>query len=182
MKRKLKNVMAILTLLFLVNLSLALQVKALEAQNLIAGGGDGVGLTVGSVEVSNNATHLNVTYVVFGDWVLNETHLAVADSLEYIPQTKKNNPIPGQFNFTMEHDPVVQVFGYIVPLAGLTGEIYVAAQAVVTNMAVPIYDPIDPTIIIGYLEESAWAEGPSFEGKNWATYFTYTITVDEIPS
>lgn len=39
--------------------------------------------------------------------------------------------------------------------------------------------PLQPIIVLipfyGFIDETAWADGTDFSGKNWATYFTYTI-------
>ena len=55
---------------------------------------------IGEVTVWNDESCLYVTYsITKPGWVLKETHLAVGDELCDIPQTKKGNPIPGQFPF-----------------------------------------------------------------------------------
>jgi len=64
----------------------------------------GQNILVGTVEVSNDTEYLYVTYMVDAPWCLTETHLAVAINLDGIPQTKKDNPIPGQFPYQCCYD------------------------------------------------------------------------------
>ena len=59
---------------------------------------------VGEVLVWDDGIELCVKYqldpAIFADgWGITETHLAVADDVSLIPQTKKGNPIPGQFPY-----------------------------------------------------------------------------------
>ena len=126
----------------------------------------GKNIDVGTVNVWNDADNLYVKYVITDqDWCLTETHLQVATSLAGIPQTKKGNPIPGQFEENDEHDCVTEVL-YTYNLVEKewsddTG-FFIAAHAVVFNEKI----------------ETAWADGLDFDGKNWATYFTYNIPLE----
>ncbi|MFO7650860.1 MAG: hypothetical protein R6X13_05920 [bacterium] len=131
--------------------------------NLIAG----QNIDVGSVTVSNDATNLYVTFATTGDWMLSETHVHVAGSLAEIPQ-KNGNPIPGQFDYGMSHDPMVMTYSYTIPLNGWTPgmELYVAAHAVVNR--VDEYGNV-------LQSETGWGEGPGFPGRNWAMYLRYTV-------
>ena len=135
------------------------------------------GLVIGSVDVYNNISHLIVTFTITeDDWYLNETHLAVSDNVGGIPQTKKGNPKPGHFEYSGEHMPGVKTYVYEIPFSGLVhdGTVTVAAHAEVTNMDDIVY--IDPeTGEFFYREESAWGEGTSFRGRNWAMFFEYTM-------
>ena len=153
---------------------------------------------VGTVSVWDDGEYLHVIYNTTGDWVLTETHLAVATALDGIPQTKKGNPIPGKFPYQCCYDGSEWVFlikddgapgaiccadgdtnatltevEYIIPLSEIgegedyCGELlFIAAHAVVQKR-------IGDEII---QEETAWGDkGLDFPGKNWATYFEYTI-------
>jgi hypothetical protein len=125
-------------------------------------------IPVGDVSVSDDGTNLTVTYVITNEsWVINETHLAVAGSLDAIPQTKRNNPIPGQFEYKNEsQDLSITEYTYVIPLDGLSGDVIIAAHAEVVHL--------NETGFVDQ-EETAWGNGTSFAGKNWAMYFTYTI-------
>jgi hypothetical protein len=124
-------------------------------------------LDVGDVSVSDDGVNLTVKYVTTDGWVLNETHLAVAGSLDAIPQTKRGNPIPGQFDNKNESQNLgITEYTYEIPLADLTGDVFIAAHAEVVHLNETGFAD---------QEETAWGNGTSFAGKNWAMYFTYTI-------
>jgi hypothetical protein len=85
---------------------------------------------VGSVTVCNDETNLYVTFTTTGSDYMRETHLAVETSSAAIPQTKKFNPVPGQFEYSTTHSPVVQTFTYTIPKTWDTGmDLYIAAHA-----------------------------------------------------
>ena len=125
-------------------------------------------MKVGEVSVSDDGANLTVRYVITNEsWVINETHLAVAGSLDAIPQTKKANPIPGQFEYKNEsQDLGITEYTYVIPLDGLSGDVCIAAHAAVAHL--------NETGFVDQ-EETAWGNGTSFAGKNWAMYFTYTL-------
>jgi hypothetical protein len=102
--------------------------------DLVADGGGGGGVVVGHVAVSNDTDNLYVTYeITDSDWCLTATHLAVATSLDGIPQSKKGNPIPGQFEYSMVHD-CIDSYTYTVPLPGGADDaVVIAAHAKVMS-------------------------------------------------
>lgn len=106
-----------------------------QTQDLLAG----QDINVGTVSVWNDETTLYVQYMTDADWVIGETHLAVATSLEGIPQTKKGNPKVGKFAYHAQHDPWVTEYTYAMPVPQVTGtKVYIAAHAVVLKAA-PYY-------------------------------------------
>lgn len=115
-------------------------------------------IDVGDVLVWNDDATLFVKYAIeLDDWCLLQTHLHVATSPEGIPQTRKGNPIPGRFLRKMGHECDTE-FTYEFDLVWEPGtELFLAAHADVSN------------------GEGAWAAGEDFPGKNWATYFNFTI-------
>jgi hypothetical protein len=82
------------------------------------------GVDVGDVQVWNDGTNVNVTYVLdpapndpleIGDWCMTKTHLDAQLDWKDIPQTKKHSPIPGKF---AHGDPVLECVGdatYLIP-------------------------------------------------------------------
>lgn len=63
--------------------------------------------------VGNTADQISVQYVLSADaiaagWGITEAHLAIGDAIADIPQTKKGNPIPGQFPVSEAFDPAVE--------------------------------------------------------------------------
>ena len=124
-------------------------------------------IDVGEVRVWNDGGTLYIKYVTSGRWCLRETHLHVATSLDGIPQTKKGNPIPGQFTYNDQHECVTEYL-YTIPLGSWPPgtQLFIAAHAEVLHL--DKYGRVNQ-------EETAWAYGPGFPGKNWATYFKYSV-------
>lgn len=96
----------------------------------------GQDIPVGDVTVTNDSE--GSLYVMFStessSWCMTETHLQVATSVEGIPQTKKFNPIPGQFEDSGDHPGCVKTVPYgpiYVGTFAVGTEIFVAAHAVV---------------------------------------------------
>ena len=148
-------------------LSLSMVMPAMADVTVALWAGNGA-IHVGNVTVSDDGSSLDVTYQTFGGWLLTETNVAVGQSVEDIPQTGSGNPKIGHFDYSSEHDPADEVttVTHTIPLDGMTGTVVIAAHAVV-------YKP-------GCIpqEETAWAAGCSkleFDGKSWATYFTYVV-------
>ena len=150
---------------------------------LIAGGGNPKSaINVGEVRVWNDCDYLYVKYVTCY-WCFTETHLHVADEPSDIPQTEAKgkgkgnvggNPIPGKFDYKTEHDVCAHVYKYTIPLGDWTtgDELVIAAHAEVCR-----------EINCECVCETAWGDGTvclgngfDFPGRNWATYFTYTVT------
>lgn len=127
-------------------------------------------IDVGTVVVANDDTDLCIQIETTGGWVMQETHVAIARTLEEIPQTGSGNPKIGQFGLSAEHDPAVTSFDQCIPLAGygyLPGEtLYLAVHAVVV-LEGEGGEPLQ--------EETAWAEGTEFPGNSWAAYFNYGV-------
>ena len=93
--------------------------------------------TVGYLGVWTEGETLVVDYVLYFGWLLEETHLAVADDLSGIPLTRSGNPKIGQFaifgdNSGMTFDPPVSRYTYRHHIDG-TLPIYLSAHAVVYN-------------------------------------------------
>jgi hypothetical protein len=123
----------------------------------------------GDVVVSVIDGVLCVDIQTTGGWVLTETHVAIATSLDLIPQTGSGNPKVGQFLFQTEHVPAVTSFQYCTdPLEYLyeAGNVFIAVHAKVERL------DSGGTVV---QRETAWADGLPFPGNNWATYFTYFV-------
>ena len=126
----------------------------------------GQNIEAGKVNFWNDDEYVYVKYSTTGGWYLTETHLQIAGTLDGIPQTKKGNPIPGQFDYAAVHDPGVTEYVYKIPISDFfKGDVYIAAHAVVNRI-------VDGKVV---QKETAWADGKDFPGKNWAMYFTCSI-------
>lgn len=94
---------------------------------------------VGSVAVTNNSTHMVVTYEVneTAGWYLTETHLHVADSVDDVPQTKKGNPKVGHFAYGDTYFPARATVTITIPLSDLSksSNLTVAAHAEVVQLS-----------------------------------------------
>ncbi|MBD3163562.1 MAG: hypothetical protein GF346_13740, partial [Candidatus Eisenbacteria bacterium] len=124
-------------------------------------------IDVGTVTVYNDQDDLFIRIETTGGWWMTESHVAVATTLEDIPQTGKGNPKVGHFGLWAEHDPPVTTYTYSIGYEYEPGvELFLAAHAVVE-----LHDENGQRI----QEETAWADGFEFPGNNWATYFTYLI-------
>jgi len=136
----------------------------------------GQNMNVGTVTIEPVDGQLVVTYEITDpDWCIMETHLHVATSLEGIPQ-KNGNPIPGQFDYSGTHDCVSEVVYTLDPPEGAgwceSEFLYIAAHAVVRTCEPIDYDEFGNPI---YGWNTAWGDGPPFEGKNWATYIQWEV-------
>lgn len=124
--KKLLLIGILLSLLLIAMPAMAHTCDAPQTIDLLAGQTS----NVGTVKVCNDDTNLYVTFTTTGTNFMRETHLAVATSLSGIPQTKKFNPIPGQFAYKTAHAPAVQTFTYTIPKTWATGTpLYIAAHA-----------------------------------------------------
>jgi hypothetical protein len=122
-------------------------------------------IDTGTVTISNDASNIYVTYTTNDPWVMTAVHLAVADSLDGIPQNRNSNPLPGHFPINSTFNPSVTTITYTIPLGNFTtGEtLFIGAQAEVQA----------PGNQGG--SQTAWGFGPRFGGHNWATYVNYTV-------
>jgi len=121
-------------------------------------------IDVGTVSVWNGINEalgvecLYVKYeITLAGWCLIETHLAVATSLDGIPQTKKGNPIPGQFPYKHEDLDFATDDEYIIPLSEIDEEVecedifYIAAQASLQNLNNPEF--VETVIVDAYSDD-----------------------------
>ena len=103
-----------------------------DCHDLIADGGDGVGVVAGEVCVVSVGTDLTVTFTAT-DWCMTQTHLDVVSNPEYFPTTRNGNPIPGQFEYQETYESCVTSASYTVPYGGLP--VFIAAHAVLWDEA-----------------------------------------------
>jgi hypothetical protein len=127
-------------------------------------------IPAGTVTIANDAVNLYVTFTTSDGWFLSETHLAVADSLASIPQTKTGNPKIGNFAYQTVHNPLVTEFTYTIAknswITDAFRNVVVAAHAVVVKL-----DESGAVIA----RETGWGQGEQFNPKgSWAMYVNYT--------
>ncbi len=130
----------------------------------------GQSIDVGTVEVTQDETLLCVTFDTTGtDWYITENHLALAGTVEELPQTGSGNPQVGQFPYSrtnLDTQTDTHCVDYVA--AGYLPEdaVYLAAHAVVE-----LRDGSGTAV----QTETAWGEGPEFSGRSWAMYFDYAL-------
>jgi hypothetical protein len=81
---------------------------------------------------------------------------------DWVPLTGSGNPQIGQFEYTEPSFVTPYEVVYIIPLEGLNDNYCFAAHAEVVGP-----DGND---------ETAWAEGPEFDGRSWAMFVESTLS------
>jgi hypothetical protein len=157
--------------------------------NLIAG----QNTTIGCVYVWNDTVNLYVKYeIAVEGWCLDETHLAVATSLEGIPQADDGNPPPGQFPYMHEDLNCVTSDLYTIPLDEFDVEcetnLFIAAHAKVIHVTEDCMSVVSDTTVsvtqgnfVGNAVE-AWEpfladpNPPDPNDSYWDSHLDYTFT------
>lgn len=122
-------------------------------------------INAGTVEVTNDADFIYVTYTTADGWLLTQTHLYVGDCA-LIPVNNPGNPIPGQFPYNSAHSNI-STYTYQVPISaiGLGNCGCVAAHAVVVKL-----DASGHVIA----QQTGWGNGTVINpGGNWGMKFDY---------
>ncbi len=136
------------------------EVCAEASTNLIAGQHHHAGVMI----VENDADYLYVTYQAEGNWRIKKTHLYVGDC-NGIPTNGGGNPMNGRFPYKANHNnPSVSSYTYTIALDDLPACGCIAAHAEVVRLNG------GGTVV---QSETAWGEGPSIGGRNWAMKFDY---------
>jgi len=127
-------------------------------------------VTIGTVAVSNDATHLTVAYTLYDNWKLHKTYVHVAANVNGIPINPNGLPVPAQFDFCTIHNPIVSHFTYQIPLADyefqVGSEIIIAANASVKKGNGASSNAI---------QETAWAGNTQLYAPQWWQYIRYTL-------
>ena len=143
-----------------------------EATEVWLQAGNGGGINVGTVAVTNDGIYLTVVYsVTEPKYEIIETHAAfdsVSDTCDYVPQTRKGNVRTGKFPYVTFYQPgggVTEVT-HTIPLSDFDPspsageELCIAAHAVVALVE----------------KQTAWGAGYEFEDdRNWSMYFTHVV-------
>jgi len=125
----------------------------------------GQDIDVGDVEIWNDEDNLYIKYVTTGSWELVDIHLEVSLTLDGIPQ-KKDNPIPGKFEYKAKGLWTNEHIVPPIPLEGNTGDdLYIAAHAkvvdtsstaIITAASQPGIDVHGPIAAYASLGDVAW--------------------------
>jgi hypothetical protein len=121
---------------------------------------------MGTVTAWNNASTLFIKIDSREGWVVSKWSMALATSLDQIPQNKKGKPKPNKFPYQMEYNPPVTSDTYSIPLQWPAGTVlYVALKA---NVSLVKNDTTAKN-------KKTWASQSPFPGSNWAEYFNDTV-------
>jgi len=129
---------------------------------------------VGQVLVWDDGTQLCVKYQLSEEalaegWLLYETHLAVGHVVGDISQTKKNNPIPGQFPYGDDDLGGVEFYQECISFGDLDvdcNELLVIAAHAVIEKCVTVQDTLVPELTWARSSESGVAVYPGY-GAQW---------------
>lgn len=114
----------------------------------------------GMVQITADIDNIYVTYKTGDDWRIDTTHLYVGDC-DLIPITRSGNPKIGHFPDSAEHPSGTIEVSYTISKADLDDSFCMVAHANLSKL-----DAAGNII----QAETAWAEGFSFGGSNWAMY------------
>lgn len=116
---------------------------------------------IGSIVISNDASHLYVTFETEDGWLLGTTHIHVGQAADDVPMTANGKPVPGQFEYIGEGGAGTS-YTVVIPLPEVEcgTKLYVWAHANVYSLA------SDGT---NALVDSAW--GGVMEGDGAPSWF-----------
>jgi hypothetical protein len=139
--------------------SISTSVEPCFSTTLVAGQNYDAGIVTADIDGDN----LIITFSSNGDWVIGTTHLSVGNCDEdWVPLTGSGNPQIGQFEYTEPFSIAPYEVVYVIPLEDLNDNYCFAAHAEVVG---PDGNG-----------ETAWAEGPEFDGRSWAMYVEATLS------
>ncbi len=130
---------------------------------------------IGSASIYNDEDGITIEVATTNPWVMHRTHVAVATSLDDIPQNRDGRPLVARFPFRDVHHPATRKAIYYLSLDEWFYEpgtlLFVAVHADARRVAKP-----GKRLIL----ESAWADGEPFSDATTATYFNYTVQSCEV--
>ena len=147
-----------------------------EATEVWLQAGNGGGINVGTVTVTNDGTYLTVVYsVTEPKYEIIETHAAfdsVSDTCDYVPQTRKGNVQTGKFPYVTFYQPgggVTEVTLPPIPLSELGDPLEGDVLCIAAHAVVALVE-----------KQTAWGAGYEFlDDRNWSMYFTHVVQYDD---
>ena len=126
----------------------------------------GQNINAGTIEVSNDANFIYVTYNTANGYVLTQTHLYVGNC-EAIPVNAKGNPVPGRFPYKNIHNNATS-FTYQVPISAIG---FGTCGCIAAHAAVVKLDSFGKVVDA----QTAWGAGTAITpgNGNWGTKFSY---------
>jgi hypothetical protein len=146
--------------------------------------GKDAAVTAGTVDVNfdSNAGNIVITYSVDpasnGGWSLTEAHV-------YVGTSAPSKSSPGQFPYTAAVTDNPNTWTCTIPVSSESGQIYIAAHAALTSTVTTPNPVAGEPPIVTVINETSWAKTgsdyPIPPGKNWATYFTFSVSGNSDP-
>ncbi len=121
-----------------------------------------------NIVIWNDQKNLFIEYDTINGWYLSETSEIVIVSYLNLTPTANYKLNMGKFEFINKHDPAVEIFTQIIPLAESWAkgtEISIAAHAVV----------IEEINVFEWQDEKGWVKVYDYDSRIWSTYFDYII-------
>ncbi len=182
---KMRNKLVVSGLAVLLGLVVAAKGWAQEVCSAMVTGGTysstlyaGQNIDAGTVTATVTGTNLEVTYTTMDGWELTEAHLWVGSNISDMPQSRKGNPIPGQFPYKSPDITGQTSYTFQVPL----GETGLAFKCPGDDAMYYLASHAALRKDVGggsYQTETGWSDGARIVAKgNWATYSTITLTCD----
>ncbi|MFO7650437.1 MAG: hypothetical protein R6X13_03725 [bacterium] len=121
---------------------------------------------IGDLTIHFTYDNVYVTYAVTGDWRLEETQCHIATSLAGIP-SNNGGMTPGQFDYKVEHDPMVQTYSYTIPMRDAWRDdcLYLAAHC--SAVRLENGQPVE--------QQTGWSGDSLHPGRNWGLYIRFCI-------
>jgi hypothetical protein len=121
------------------------------------------------VQIAHDDTYLYIRIFTANGWSILSSKVAVAASVEELPQNKPGNPKVGHFPFKHNCGQADCKHVYEIPLEKLGLDVTGDActdQWIAIAVHAEVMNPCKGT-------ETAWAEGQPFPGANWAMWVPY---------
>lgn len=155
------------------------EICGMQEIELIAAGGDGVGIVAGSVIVTNDDTGLTIELNSEPGWFFGMTHVHtspiingdIMGALNNFPLTKGGLPKPGKFESKVDGEGNQTTITH--PTISLLDENGDPVSSFLIAVHAEMIRVEDGSIV---LAETAWAKGQEFNAeKNWSMYFVYDV-------
>lgn len=132
----------------------------------------GQNINAGTMAIWNDSINIFVQFNLVDGWLLEQTHVQLDTDLtedEWIHAS--GTPIPGQFDYIMDFNPMVATYTQVIPLSAYMYE-YGDTIIIAAHASVKKYDSQTG----GYQQETAWGGDEEGPGSRWWFYMHYIIT------
>jgi hypothetical protein len=122
-------------------------------------------IKVGTLNVTNDALNMYITYNAIGNWYFSKTSLYMG-KLKNLPLKKSKAPDVANFPYIETHNPKVQTYKYTISLSKLPTSFIIAAHSNAKRV-------VNGKVV---QSEETWCYGPNSSKflRGWGWYSTYT--------